>query len=242
MISNIYILTLFPDVINKYLDESILGRAQKNNKVSFHVHNIRDKSTNKHFKVDDIPFGGSTGMVMMLEPIILLLEEIGIQDKHVVLTSPKGARLNNDKIKTLKEIKELVIIAGHYEGIDSRINNYVDEEISIGDYVLTGGELPALVITDSLVRCIPSVLGNTDSLLEESFEDDLLDWDVYTRPRVFDAKEVPDVLFSGNHKKIEHWKQKSAIINTLIDRPSVFAKHRFTEEQKIILKDYLKED
>ncbi len=242
MIKQIHVLTLFPEVINTYFSESILGRAQKDGKVSLQVHNIRDKANNKHNKVDDIPFGGSTGMVIRVEPVKAMLEEIVDKDAYVVMTSPKGSNLNHDKLKQLLQKEKLIIISGHYEGIDKRVEHYIDEEISVGEFVLTGGELPAMVIADALVRLIPGVLGNELSASEDSFFSGLLDWDVYTRPREFDEKQVPEVLLSGDHKKIEQWKKKSAIMNSLVHRPSVLAQHKFNIEEVKILKEFLKED
>lgn len=241
MIKKIDILTLFPNIISEYFSESILGRAQKENLIELSVHNIRDKANNKHNKVDDIPFGGATGMVIMAEPVKLMLDDINAKEAYVVLTSPKGSKLTQSKLEQLKTKDRLIIISGHYEGIDSRINSYVDEEISIGDYVLTGGELPAMVIADALVRLIPGVLGNELSAKEDSFSSGLLDWDVYTRPREFDEKLVPEVLLSGDHKKIEHWKKKSAIMNSLVNRPKVFSQYKFNNKEEQILKDFLKE-
>ncbi len=242
MIQEISVLTLFPKVVEAYFSESILGRAQREKFISLKVHNIRDKANNKHNKVDDIPFGGSTGMVIRVEPIKLLLEETGTNGAYVVLTSPKGAKLNHNKLEQLKNKEKLIIISGHYEGIDARIEDYIDEEISIGEYVLTGGELPAMVIVDALVRLIPGVLGNNNSAKEDSFSTGLIDWDVYTRPREFDEKQVPEVLLSGDHKKIEHWKKKSAIMNSLVSRPEVLSQHKFSIEEAQILKDLLKEE
>ncbi len=242
MIKQIFVLTLFPDVLKTYFEESIIGKAQKENKIEIQVKNIRDKANNKHNKVDDIPFGGSTGMVIRVEPIKLSLDEIGREDSYVILTSPKGKRLDYDKLMQLREKKKLIIISGHYEGIDKRVEQYIDEEISIGDYVLTGGELPAMVIVDSLTRLIPGVLGNDLSAQEDSFSLGLLDWGAYTRPREFDEQEVPEVLLSGNHKKIEQWKKKNAIMNSLENRPGLFSKHVFTKEEEQMLKEYLKEE
>lgn len=242
MIKTIAVLTLFPEVVKAYFSESILGRAQKENKIVLNVFNIRDKANNKHNKVDDIPFGGSTGMVIRVEPVVAMLEEIKRETSYVIMTSPKGSKLDQNKLQELLTKENLVIISGHYEGIDSRVEGYIDEEISIGDFVLTGGELPAMVIVDALVRLIPGVLGNDLSATEDSFSSGLLDWDVFTRPREFDEKHVPAVLLSGDHKKIEQWKKKSAIINSLVSRPKVLAQYKFNNEETKILKDFLKED
>ncbi len=242
MIKEISVLTLFPEVVKTYFSESILGRAQSEKKVSLNVYNIREKANNKHNKVDDIPFGGATGMVIRVEPVKLFLDELKTENTYVVMTSPKGRTLNYAKLQQLLAKDKVIIISGHYEGIDSRIEGYIDDEISIGDFILTGGELPAMVIADALVRLIPGVLGNDLSATEDSFSSGLLDWDVYTRPREFDERQVPEVLLSGDHKKIEHWKKKSAIMNSLVHRPSVLAQYKFNNEETKILKDFLKED
>ena len=238
------ILTIFPEIISAYMQESIMKRALEKQQVALRIFDIREYSSDlKHFKVDDIPYGGATGMVMQVEPIKKCLESIGAEKSFKIITSPKGKKLNMSYLRSLQKQEHIVIICGHYEGIDERVKAYIDEEVSIGDYVLTGGELPALVIADSLIRLIPEVVGNSESVSNDSFFKGLLDWDVYTRPRVFDETGVPEVLFSGDHKKIEQWKKSSAIINTLIHRPDLFSGYVFNKEEKEIIKDYLhKED
>ena len=242
MLNKIDILTLFPEVITPYLNESIIQRAIKSNNININSHNLRDYANNKHNKIDDIPFGGSTGMVIQAEPTIQAIKNISNKNTHTILFSPKGDVLSMNLLKTLLEKEHLLLIAGHYEGFDCRIESHVDQNICVGDYVLTGGELPALTLTDALVRLLPGVLGNKSSAMEDSFFSGLLDWNVFTRPRFFDTLNVPEVLVSGNHKKIELWKKRSAIINTLCYRPDLLAKYKLSKTEKKILSDYFLEE
>ena len=242
MIKKIDILTLFPQVLEPYLQESILKRAQTNKLINIRTHNIRDFSEDKHHSVDDIPYGGSTGMVLQVDPVRKCIDSVKTKNSHIVLLCPAGKQLNTKRLNILSQYQHLILVCGHYEGIDHRINNYIDESISIGDYVLTGGSLPALVITDALVRLIPGVLGNTNSLINDSFYDGLLDWNVYTRPQTYDKISVPEVLTSGNHKKIDTWKRKSALINTFIARPDLFAQYPLSKEDQKIFIDFLNEE
>ena len=243
IIKQLDILTLFPDIINSYLGESIIKRAINSKKIKVGVHNIRDCAQDKHHKVDDIPYGGSTGMVLQPGPIKKTLDKLRKKNTCVIVFSPVGTTLNMDIIKNLLIKPHLILISGHYEGIDQRIDNYADQKISVGDYVLTGGELPALLLTDALIRLLPGVLGNINSFKEDSFFNNLLDWDIYTRPKKFENFTVPDILLSGNHKKIERWKKRSAIINTLRYKPGLLAQHKPDEdEQKIIKQYFLEED
>ncbi len=241
MISEINVLTLFPETVSKYFEESILGRARKASKITINIIDIRAWADNKHNKIDDVPFGGAVGMVMQVAPIKKALSSLS-KKTHVLMTSPKGRVLDHAKLVEFKELESLTIICGHYEGVDKRIDSLVDEEVSIGDYVLTGGELPAMIIADAVVRLIPGVLGNNTSAEEDSFANGLVDWDSYTRPRMFDENEVPEVLLSGNHKKIEHWKKKSAIINSLVCKPALLASYKFNKNESDILREILEED
>ena len=200
------ILTLFPNVVTPYLNDSIIKRAINKKIVEINVVNIRDFSRLNNNQVDDTPYGGGPGMVMMCEPIVLALESIKTEDSIVILTSASGKIFNQSIAKQLKINKHLIIICGHYEGIDERIKNFVDIEISIGEFVLTGGELPALVITDSVVRLLEGVI-NSDSLLNESYNNELYDYPVYTKPREFRNLKVPEVLLNGNHKEIEKYRK-----------------------------------
>ncbi|MBR5226885.1 MAG: tRNA (guanosine(37)-N1)-methyltransferase TrmD [Clostridia bacterium] len=202
----ISILTLFPEMFSA-LNESIIGRAQKSGKIELEIINIRDFAEGKHKKCDDEIFGGGAGMLMMAEPIVKAVESVKTPESVVIYTSPKGQTLCQSVVEDLAEEKHLVIICGHYEGIDQRaIDLCVDREISIGNYVLTGGELPAMVIADSVARYVPGVI-TAESLLEESFTGENLEYPQYTRPRVFRGLEVPEVLLSGNHAEIKKWRE-----------------------------------
>lgn len=216
-----YILTLFPNSFS-YLDESIIKRAQKAGLIDIKIHNLRDWATDKHGTADDRPFGGNPGMLMKVEPIYKALKDLGFYPKNdpkkkVILTSAKGSVWNQDLAKThVSEYEEILIICGHYEGVDHRVvENLIDEEISIGNYVLSGGELPSMILLDSMARLIPGVLGNPNSLIDES--NNVLDeaeYPQYTRPSLFKTEEgdewgVPDVLISGNHAQIERWKSEN---------------------------------
>lgn len=204
------LLTIFPGMFDAYLNESILKRAQKNKKVSFHFHDLRGFTSNKHRSVDDRPYGGGVGMVMKVEPIYKALKAIPKKGKRrVLLMSAKGKTFTQADAKRLTKYKNIVIICPRYEGIDERVMDYVDEEISIGNYVLTGGELPAMVIVDAVTRLLPGVLGKDESSLDESHsEPGVLEYPQYTRPEVFRKKRVPPELLSGNHKNIAAWRKK----------------------------------
>ena len=202
----ISILTLFPEMFSA-LNESIIGRAQKSGKIELEIVNIRDFAEGKHKKCDDEIFGGGAGMLMMAEPIVKAVESVKTPESVVIYTSPKGQTLCQSVVEDLAEEKHLVIICGHYEGVDQRaIDLCVDREISIGNYVLTGGELPAMVIADSVARYVPGVI-TAESLLEESFTGENLEYPQYTRPRIFRGLEVPEVLLSGNHAEIKKWRE-----------------------------------
>ncbi len=218
------IITIFPDMFPAVFNDSILKRAQEKKKVMFHVHDLRHYSDDiKHRKVDDRPFGGGPGMVMMAQPLFDAIKKIkGRRKVHVIYTSPAGKPFTQSGAKRLTKFKNLIIICGHYEGIDERVREaLVDEEISIGDYVLTGGEIPAMVITDAITRLIPGVLGKEESLTNESFEGNLLEGPQYTRPANFRGKSVPDVLLSGNHLAIEKWRKVQSLLKTKQVRPDL---------------------
>jgi len=216
------IITIFPKMFAPILNESIIKRAQGKGKVKINVHDLRDYTLDKHRKVDDRPFGGGSGMVMSAEPIFRAIEALRHPRTRVVLLSPQGKKLNQHIAKRLAGYKHLILICGHYEGVDERVRaNIVDEEISIGDYILTGGELPAMVLLDCVVRLIPGVLGDKNSLNFESFEGNLLEYPQYTRPANFHGMKVPAVLLSGDHAKIEGWKKKQALKRTKESRPDL---------------------
>lgn len=207
------ILTLFPDMFTGFLNESIIGRAIKDKKVEINIIDFREYSPFKNKQVDDYSYGGGAGMVLMCEPIFNAIEKIRTADSHIIMLTPSGTTFNQKKAFEYKEKKHLIILCGHYEGFDERIKSIVSECISIGDYVLTGGEIPAMAITDSVVRLIPGVI-NEESLISESFNDEYVDFPVYTRPADFRGMKVPDVLLSGNHKNIAAWRKETQIINT----------------------------
>ncbi|GBD97137.1 MAG TPA: tRNA (guanosine(37)-N1)-methyltransferase TrmD [Nitrospirae bacterium] len=234
------VLTLFPDIFTAYLNESIIKRARAKNLLDVKLYNIRDFSSDPHRTVDDYPFGGGAGMVLKPEPIFRamdLLNEDGMQRKVILLT-PQGRPFNQASAEDYsKEKKRFVFICGRYEGIDERVKTLVDEEVSIGDYVLTGGELAALVIIDAVTRLIPGVLGDERSIEDESFSWGLLDYPHYTRPREFRGLSVPHVLLSGNHKEIEYWRRKQALKKTVKVRPDIIKKMELTELDKKILSE-----
>ncbi|MBQ2864823.1 MAG: tRNA (guanosine(37)-N1)-methyltransferase TrmD [Clostridia bacterium] len=218
----ITILTLFPKMFEA-LNESLIGKAINKNLIELEVVNFRDFSNNKHKKVDDYAFSGGAGMVLTPQPIYDCLQSVLTKDSYVVYMSPKGTPLTQNKVKNLATtIKHLVIICGHYEGMDERIITLcVNEQISVGDFILTGGEIPAMALVDSVSRYVDGVLHNSESTEDESFSDGLLEYPQYTRPQEFMGLKVPDVLISGNHKEIEKWKQEQKIIETKKYRPDL---------------------
>ncbi len=219
------IISIFPKMFSAVLDESIVKRAQAKGKVKIFTHDLRKYTLDKHRKVDDRPFGGGSGMVMQIEPIWRAIAAIKKKIKgkaKVVLLCPQGKRFNQDQAKKLSTCRNLIFICGHYEGIDERVREHlVDEEISIGDYVLTGGELAAMVVIDSLVRLIPGVLGDKNSLNFESFEGNLLEYPQYSRPAKFKNWPVPEVLLCGDHNKIHAWRKQQALKRTRLKRPDL---------------------
>jgi len=221
------IATIFPRMFEQVLNESIVKRAQAKGKVKIRVHDLRDYTADKHRKVDDRPFGGGSGMVIRPEPVFNLVKSVAKKGARVVLLSPQGRRLDQAYAKKLSRAKHLILVCGHYEGIDERVRKHLaDEEVSIGDYVLTGGELPAMVLVDCLVRLVPGVLGDKNSLNFESFEGNLLEYPQYTRPQDFRGFKVPEILLSGDHAKIEAWRKSQALKVTQKARPDLLKKIR----------------
>ena len=220
------VLTLFPDLFNIVMRESIIGRAQENGIVEINAINIRDYSKDKHKKVDDYPFGGGTGMVMACQPVIDAFNDITkdlVKKPKVIYMSPQGRVLNQKIAKELSAEEHLILLCGHYEGIDERIiEEIVDEEISIGDYVLTGGELPAMVLIDCVSRLLEGVLASEDSYSEESHFNGLLEYPQYTRPADYNGKKVPDILLSGHHANIEKWRTQQSLDRTKQKRPDMY--------------------
>lgn len=218
------ILTLFPRIFEGPLRESLLGRAIEQGVLDVRVHDIRDHTSDRHRQVDDEPYGGGPGMVLQAEPILAAVESLGPGDRRVVLLSPAGRRLGQGRVRDLASEPWLVLVCGRYEGVDERVVEGLDaEEISIGDYVLSGGEVPALVVLEAVTRLVPGVVGKEESLAAESFEDALLDHPHYTRPRVVRGMEVPDVLLSGDHAEIAAWRRRAAEAKTKRNRPDLLS-------------------
>ena len=214
------ILTLFPEMFAGVFSESILGRAQAGGLITINLHNIRDYTDNKHRKTDDYPFGGGAGLVMMAQPIFDCMAAVcGESKPHRILLTPRGKLLTSERAKELSKLDRLVLLCGHYEGVDERVNTLIDEELSIGDYVLTGGELPAMVLVDCLSRFIPGVLGSGDSTEEESHTNGLLEYPQYTRPASFRGMDVPEILLNGHHANIKKWREQQAMEKTREMRP-----------------------
>ena len=234
------VLTLFPDILNAYMNESILKRAREKKLLDVNLYNIRDFTSDPHRKVDDYPYGGGAGMVFKPEPIFRALDylkEDG-EPRRTVLLSPQGRPFGQSMAEEYsREGKRFVFICGRYEGIDERVKNLADEEVSIGDYVLTGGELAALVIIDAVARLVPGTLGDDRSIEDESFSWGLLDYPHYTRPREYRGLDVPDVLVSGNHKEIWKWRRKQALKKTIKMRPDLIKKIELTDLDKKILSE-----
>lgn len=216
----ISILTLFPEIFEGFLNTSIIKRAIEKKKVSFDIINIRDFAKNSYGQVDDTPYGGGSGMVMMIEPVVDAINSVKTEDSVVILMTPSGIPFKQKTALDLRSKKHLILICGHYEGIDERILNYVDMELSIGDYILTGGEIPAMVVSDAIIRLLDGVI-KKESYEEESFSDNLLDYPTYTKPASFDGLDVPEVLLSGHHANIEKWRREQARRKTEKNRPDL---------------------
>ena len=214
------VLTLFPDMFKPIIEESIIARAIKDGKVEINLINIRDFSTLNNNQVDDTPYGGGSGMVLMCDPVFKAIESVKDTDSLTIMLTPSGKVYNEGKAYDLSKYKHLIILCGHYEGFDERIKTLIDEEISIGDYVLTGGEIAAMAVVDSVTRLVPGVI-NEESLKSESFTDNLLDYPVYTKPSIYRGMAVPEVLLSGDHKKIEEYRYNERIRVTKEKRPDL---------------------
>jgi len=223
------IVSIFPGMFDSPFEDSIIQRACEAGLLDINVHDLRDYSLNKHRKVDDSPFGGGVGMVMNIEPIARAITAVKkeVPETRTILLSPGGRPFDQEKAWELSSLPSLTLICGRYEGIDERIRlHYVDEEISIGDYVLTGGELPAMVLVEAISRLLPGVLGDPESVVEESFHDDLLEYPQYTRPRDYEGLKVPEILVSGDPKKIRDWQKAEAIKKTAQVRPDLLEKNK----------------
>jgi tRNA (guanine37-N1)-methyltransferase len=241
------VLTLFPEMFKPVTEESILGRAGENGILDIRLTNIRDFSQDKHKKADDYPFGGGAGMVMLADPVFGALNATCAKGKRILYMSPRGRILDQDLISELSQLEDLVILCGHYEGVDQRILDYWKmEEVSIGDYILTGGELPAMILIDAVARLIPEVLGSSNAHNEESIYSGLLEYPQYTKPREYEGMDVPDVLVSGNHKLIHLWQFERSLEITKERRPDLFEAFLknasgLTKDEKKILKRILDE-
>lgn len=240
------ILTLFPEMCESVLSQSIIGRARENGFVEINCHNIRDYSKDKHNRVDDAPYGGGTGMIMQTQPIYDCYLSVCEQTKekpHLIYMSPQGKTLTQSKVCELSKMNNIAILCGHYEGIDERvIEEIVDEEISIGDFVLTGGELPAMVLADSISRMLPGVLANEDAFQNESHYNSLLEHPQYTRPYEWHGKEVPEVLISGHHANIEKWKRECSLARTIKRRPDMLQNADLTKQDIAYIEELKKQD
>lgn len=235
------VLTLFPEFFANLNNWSIIGRAIDNNILSIAYTDIRNFSNNKHNKVDDYPYGGGPGMVMQAEPIDKAIRSVKKENSKVIYLSPQGKKLTQSLVNELSEEEHLILLCGHYEGIDNRIiENCIDLEVSIGDYVLTGGEIPAMVLIDSISRILPGTLSSDTSYEEESHYDGLLEYPQYTRPYEYNGFKVPDVLLSGNHKDIDEWRSYKSIEATYIKRPDLIEYEDFTKKEKEYFKDIVK--
>jgi len=235
---NINILTIFPEIFD-ILKSGVVTKPIKDKTLNIELLDIRQNSVNKHNHIDSKPYGGGEGMVMMAEPIVKTLKQINKKNLgRVIFMSPQGKKLNQKKIISLSKLKNMTIICGRYEGIDQRIiDKYVDEEISIGDFILSGGEYAAICLVDAISRYIPGTLGNKDSYLKDTFSDGLLKGDVFTKPEIFESMKVPDVLLSGNHKKIETWRSEISLMRTLMKRPDLLEEIKLTKKQKKLLEE-----
>lgn len=235
------VLTIFPQMFLSPLQESILKKAQDKQLVKINTVDIRSFSTDKHKRVDDYPFGGGVGMVMKPEPIFAAWEAVADPGKKAktILLCPQGQVFNQQKAKELATYQHLILICGHYEGVDERVRQHlIDEEISLGDYILTGGELPAMVVIDAVCRLLPGVLGTLASIEQDSFYDGLLEYPQYTRPRDFKGLKVPDVLLSGNHEQIKVWRRQQSLLRTLNRRPELLNSATLSEQDKHFLVKY----
>lgn len=236
----IKILTIFPEMFSGFLSTSIIKRALNKELVEIEIIDFREYSLDKFKRVDDYPYGGGAGMVLMCQPILDCLKDVSSQDSYVILTSPEGDKFDQKIAKELAKKEEIIIICGHYEGFDGRIYDHIDRQISLGDFILTGGELPAMVMSDAIIRLLKGVIAD-ESTVEESFEDDLLEYRQYTRPEDYNGQKVPSVLLSGHHENIRKYRLKERIKNTYLKRKDLLEKHNLTDEEIVILNEIIEE-
>ena len=238
------ILTIFPEMFESFFSASILGRAREQGLIDIRTTDIRPFSNSKHHNTDDYPFGGGAGMVMMAQPILDAMKAVTAEYSSAkrIYLGPRGKKLTTSLARELAQEKELILLCGHYEGVDQRaLDTCVDEEISIGDYILTGGETAAMVLVDCVARFIPGVLGSSDSPEEESFSDGLLEYPQYTRPRILEGMEVPEILLNGDHAKIKAWRRRESLKATLKHRPDLLETAPLNEKDLIMLDEIRKE-
>lgn len=238
------ILTLFPDMCDTVISESIIGRARKNGKVEIHCTDIRDYTADKHRRVDDKPYGGGMGMVMAPQPIYdcfqSLCDEIGSRP-HLIYLTPQGKTLTQERVKALAKLDNIALLCGHYEGVDERVIEALEpEEISVGDYVLTGGELPALIVADAVSRMLPGVLSDDECFEEESHFNSLLEYPQYTHPSVWQGRQVPEILLSGNHAKVDKWRREQSLKRTFERRPDLLREAELSDEDRNFLSELKK--
>ena len=232
----ITILTLFPEMFDGFMTNSIIKRAIAKGLVEINIVNIRDYTTDKHHRVDSAPIGGGAGLIMKCQPIIDCLNDVKKEDSKTILLSPRGKQFNQQIAHNLSQNTDIILICGHYEGVDERVNKYVDELISIGDYILTGGEIGAMAISDAVIRLIEGSIAS-ESTVEESFEDGLLEYPQYTEPTIYNGDKVPDILYSGNHEAINKWRKKQSLLLTEKYRPDLFAKYELSKSDKKLLEE-----
>lgn len=235
---NFNILTIFPEIFDIF-NVGLISKSIKKKLIKINTFDIRENSVNKHNHVDSKPYGGGEGMVMMAEPLVKTLSSIKKRQLgKVIYLSPQGKQLDQKRVKSFAARKNITLVCGRYEGIDQRvIEKYVDEEISIGDFVLSGGEYAAICLIDAISRHIPGVLGNKDSYLKDTFSDGLLKGNVYTKPQIFEDMQVPEVLLSGNHKEIQKWKLENSLLQTFLKRPDLLAKKKLSKKHKKLLEE-----
>ena len=236
----ITILTLFPEMFDGFLTNSIIKRAIAKKIVSFNIVNIRDYTKDRYHRVDSAPVGGGAGLVMKCQPIVDALKDIKRPESKTIMLSPRGSTYNQSKAIELSNEEDIILLCGHYEGIDERVNKYVDESISVGDYILTGGELGSMIISDSIIRLLDGAIAEK-SIEVESFDDNLLEYPQYTEPYDFEGDTIPDVLYSGNHEAIEKWRRKQSLNLTKEYRPDLFEKHKLTKQDLKLLAEDPKE-
>lgn len=233
----ITILTLFPQMFDGFLSNSIIKRAIAKKTVNISIVNIRDYTKDRYRRVDTPPVGGGAGLIMKAQPIVDVIKAIKNEQSHIVLLSPRGKKYSQKTAKNLANCRELVLICGHYEGVDERVNSYVDEEISLGDFILTGGEIAAMAVADSIIRLQKGAI-TSESLDEESFESGMLEYPQYTEPYDFEGYRVPDILYSGNHAAISKWRRKQALVLTRQYRPDLFAQLKLSKNDLKLIKEF----